>query len=238
MFAPSLGYGAIQNSTSNGNTNWNALEFGVRHRMGQNLVLTSAYTWSHTLTQQIVDVYHPGAYYGNSSVNVPQVLTLGWIYNLPWYRRQSGWRGAALGGWRYSGIFTAQSGFSLNPGLSIPRQGLAVFPDRLPGTSTQGPKTVQQWFNKAAFQEPAAGFFGNAAPGSLTGPSVVNFDMALYKDFSIKEHQTIEFRSEFFNTFNHTNFNGIAAAFGTRNYGQVTSARDPRILEFALRYRF
>ncbi len=238
VFAPFLGYGAIQNSTSNGNSYWDALEIGVRHRMGQNLVLTSAYTWSHTLAQQIVDVYHPGAYYGNSGVNVPQVLTLGWIYNLPWYRRQPGWRGAALGGWRYSGIFTAQSGFSLNPGLSISHQGLAVFPDRLPGTSTQGPKTAQQWFNKAAFQAPAAGFFGNAAPGSLAGPGVVNFDMALYKDFSIKEHQTIEFRSEFFNTLNHTNFNGIAAGVGSRNYGQVTSARDPRILEFALRYHF
>ncbi len=70
------------------------------------------------------------------------------------------------------------------------------------------------------------------------GPGVVNFDMALYKDFHFAERHTIEFRSEFFNIFNHTNFSGIDPTFGSGTYGQVTSARDPRIIEFALRYQF
>lgn len=102
----------------------------------------------------------------------------------------------------------------------------------------QGPKTVQQWFNTAAFSAPLAGYFESAAPGSVTGPGYIGFDMALYKDFDIAEGKTIQFRSEFFNAFNHTNFSGISTGFGSGDSGQVTSARDPRILEFALRFQF
>jgi hypothetical protein len=55
---------------------------------------------------------------------------------------------------------------------------------------------VQEWFNTAAFAAPAAGYFGNAALASIQGPGTVNFDMALCKDFRIKERHTIEFRAE------------------------------------------
>ncbi len=61
---------------------------------------------------------------------------------------------------------TIQSGLSLDPGLSVSRQGLAKRPDRLPGVSVEGPKTASQWFNPAAFRQPAPGFFGNFGVGS------------------------------------------------------------------------
>ena len=85
---------------------------------------------------------------------------------------------------------------------------------------------------------PAPGFFGNASTGSITGPGVIDFDMALYKDFKIWEQHTIQFRSEFFNIFNHTNFSGVSTSLGAGNFGQVTSALDPRIIELVLRYQF
>jgi hypothetical protein len=97
---------------------------------------------------------------------------------------------------------------------------------------------VAEWFNTNAFAAPAPGFFGNASTGSITGPGAIVFDMALYKDFKIGERQKFEFRSEFFNIFNHTNFSGVSTSFGSGNFGQVTSARDPRIIELALRYEF
>ena len=61
--------------------------------------------------------------------------------------------------------------------------------------------------------------------------------MALYKDFAIKERYNFQFRSEFFNIFNHTNFSGVSKSVGAGNYGQVTSALDPRIIELALRFQ-
>jgi hypothetical protein len=97
---------------------------------------------------------------------------------------------------------------------------------------------VQEWFNTNAFAAPAAGFFGNAGPGIIPGPGCVDFDMAFYKDFKIGERQKFQFRGELFNIFNHTNFNGVATAVGAGDYGQITSARDPRIVEFVLRYEF
>ena len=62
--------------------------------------------------------------------------------------------------------------------------------------------------------------------------------MALYKDFRVTEHQTVEFRAELFNIFNHPNFTGLSLNYGASSFGQVTSAADPRIVEFALRYHF
>jgi len=67
---------------------------------------------------------------------------------------------------------------------------------------------------------------------------LVDFDMAVYKDFHITEQHKLEFRAEAFNVFNHTNFNGVSTSFGSGTYGTITSTRDPRIFEFALRYQF
>lgn len=248
-FAPYLGYGAINTKTSEENAFWNALEVDARHPVGHNLFVSVAYTWQHDLAEApgsvlinnqsgVQDTYHPGNDYGNATVSPFQILSLSGIWSLPWYHNAGGWKGAALGGWKYSDIATIQSGFSMNPGLSVPHKGLATRPNRVANTSTSGPKTVQDWFNTAAFSAPLAGYFGSAAPGSITGPGYIGFDMALYKDFDIAEGKTIQFRSEFFNTFNHTNFSGVSTAFGSGNYGQVTSARNPRILEFALRLQF
>ena len=85
---------------------------------------------------------------------------------------------------------------------------------------------------------PAVGFFGNAGNGIIGGPGLVNFDMGFYKDFRVTEHHAIQFRSEFFNLFNHTNFNFVDTTFGDGQFGQVVVAADPRIIEFALRWQF
>src|SRR5262249_56137373 len=100
---------------------------------------------------------------------------------------------------------TIESGASLTPGLSVSRQGLATRPDVV-GPVTY-PKTVQQWFTASAYAQPAAGFFGNAARGSILGPSLKLFDMAVYKDIPVTERVHMQWRTEFFNAFYHTNFN-------------------------------
>jgi hypothetical protein len=252
-FVPYLGYAAINNVEFNDNLYWNALEIHARHPIGHDLFLNVAYTWQHGLGDATVsgstgavsmgetspqNIYNPGASYGTESFNAPQVFSTSLIWGLPWFHNAPGIKGIALGGWQYSDITTIQSGFALTPGLSIATPGLATYPDRVAGSSVAGPKTAAEWFNTAAFTAPAAGYFGNAAPGSIPGPGVIDFDMAFYKDFRIREGLTLQFRGEAFNIFNHTNFSGVQTAYGTGNYGQVTSALDPRKLEFALRLQF
>ncbi len=252
LYAPYIGYGSMATTDSNLSANWYALEISLRHPVGHNLFLNASYTWQHLLSNDansdlfqeasastMQDVYHPGQNYGDSpSNNVPQILSFSYIWNLPWESKATGSKGAVLGGWRYAGMATLQSGFSLSPAISTATEGLAVLPNRVAGSSVSGPKTVAKWFNTSAFAAPLAGYFGSAAPGSIPGPGVVDFDMALYKDFHIKERHTIEFRAELFNIFNHTNFNAVTTTFGASNFGAVTSARDPRIAELALRYQF
>ncbi|MGA2987680.1 MAG: TonB-dependent receptor [Terriglobia bacterium] len=248
LYSPFQGFAGISQIEPALNANWYGLEVGVRHPVGHNVSLTIAYTWQHALSEirgnslfdnetGPVDVYNPSLDYGNAATNVPQSLSFGYIYNLPWYHNAKGWRKQALGGWRYSGLSTIESGFSQNPGLSVAHPGLSNRPNRVSG-SVVGPKTVKEWFNTGAFAAPAAGYFGSAAPGSIYGPGLVDFDMAIYKDFSINERHKVEFRAEAFNVFNHTNFNAVGTSFGSGTYGELTSARDPRVFEFALRYQF
>src|SRR5258708_3251498 len=82
------------------------------------------------------------------------------------------------------------------------------------------------------------GKFGNAGVGIITGPGLVNFDMGLMKDFVLTEKKRLQFRSEFFNVFNHTNLGNPTTTVGNGNYGRITSALDARILEFSLRFHF
>ncbi|HEV2351559.1 MAG TPA: TonB-dependent receptor [Terriglobia bacterium] len=249
LYSPYQGYASITTNVSNGNLRWNALEVNLRHPVGHNLFLTAAYTWQHSLSDTrgtlffenatgVQDIYHPGNDYGNSNINVPQSLGVSAIWNLPWYHKVGGVKELALGDWQLSDITTIQSGFSRDAGLSISNPGLAIRPDKVPGTSITGPKTINEWFNTSAFSAPQYGYFGNAGPGSILGPGTINFDMAVSKDFHIGEHLTSQLRGEFFNAFNHANFNSISTSLGSGAFGQVTGAADPRIIEIALRFQF
>jgi Carboxypeptidase regulatory-like domain/TonB-dependent Receptor Plug Domain len=239
IYGPYYGYGPVNTLNSVVNSNWNALEISARHQAGSNLFLQLAYTYAHGLSNSsAIDNYHRNAYYGSTSQNVPQVFTASAIYSVAWMRTARGWKGLAFGGWQISDVTTVRSGLSLTPGLSVPSQGLGARPDVVLGTPVAGPKTVAQWFNTKAFQAPAAGYFGNAGTGIIRGPGLVNFDMAVYKNFAITEKQRIQFRAEFFNIFNHTNFTSISTTFGSATFGQVTAAADPRIMELVLRYQF
>ena len=247
LSSPYLGYAAITQTEYEANSNWQALELSLRHTTGHNLFLSVAYTWQHALADNdginvfgktaVQDIHNTQTQYGNSGVNVPQMLTLSAIWSLPWLQDANGWRNRLLGGWRLSDITTIQSGFSLNPGLTTATQGIATRPNRT-SQPINGPKNVAAWFNTAGFTAPAPGFFGNATPGSIRGPGTINFDAAFYKTFPITEHQRLEFRAELFNSFNHTNLAAVSTSFGAANFGHVTSARDPRIAEGVLRYDF
>jgi hypothetical protein len=77
--------------------------------------------------------------------------------------------------------------------------------------------------------------FGNARKDAVVGPHRVNFTTSLYKSFAITESARFEFRAESFNTFNHTEWNGVGQSYqgqGVGSYGKVTSTFDPRALEF------
>ncbi len=246
-YAPYQGWSSITMDTSEGVAYWDAFELGLRHPVGHNLFLTVAYTWSHNLSNVpsgqygiqgggLQNPYALSQAYGNSPLNVPQIFNASLIYNLPWLEKTTGWRRGLLAGWQYSTIATLQTGSSLTPGLSISNPGLATHPNVVAPLTR--PKTVHQWFNTAAYAAPAYGHYGNSGYGTVLGPGVIDFDIAFYKTFALTERVKLQFRGELFNAFNHTNFSAVSTSLGSGSFGQVTSAADPRIGEFALRLNF
>jgi hypothetical protein len=205
-------------------------------------VFTVSYTWSHDLSDiagALIDPNNPARFYGSvDGLDFRHSASVTAIYSLPWLMHAPFAERFLLAGWRVSGISTLRSGTTLSPALSISNQGLAVRPDRVPGVPLEGPKTQKQFFNTAAFQAPAPGYFGNAGTGIIRGPALLTLDNALYKEFHIREDNFFEFRAEAFNIMNHTNFSGVNVTLGSSAYGNVTSATDPRVLELALRYKF
>jgi hypothetical protein len=129
-----------------------------------------------------------------------------------------------------------ESGYALSPGLGTTTAGLALRPDQVAPIKKVGSK--REWFSTGSFVAPPFGFFGNASNGSIRGPSEFVGHAALYKTFPIHETVNLQFRAEAFNIANHTNFANVSTAVGTPTFGQVISAQDPRILEFALRLSF
>jgi hypothetical protein len=247
VYAPYQGYAAINTFVNAREANYNALEATLRHTLG-NLFLSAAYTYQHALSEirgnalfngvsSIQDAYHPGNDYGSSTFNATQTFSVSAVWNIPLFASAQGPKRALLGGWKYADVTTVYSGFNMDPQLAIPFQGLATRPDTT-GQSVSGPKTVAEWFNTAAFVAPPAGYFGNAGTGIIKGPGLINFDMALFKDFRVTERHRIQFRADLFNVFNHTNFRNVNTTFGAGDFGQVTSAADPRIAELSMHYAF
>jgi len=241
IYSPYPGYAAISTIGTRLDQNWNAFEASLRHPAG-NFVFSFAYTYSHDLGDlagAAIDPANPARFYGNvDGLDFRHSASFTAIYALPWLKNGNFPERFFIAGWKASGISTLRSGTSVTPALSISNQGLSARPDRKPGVPLEGPKTQKQFFNTAAFQAPAPGYFGNAGTGIIPGPALLAFDAALYKEFHIREDNFFEFRAEAFNALNHTNFSGVNATFGSSAFGNVTSATDPRVLELALRYKF
>jgi len=262
-WAPYQGYGAITTFYTKLWQEWNALEVQIKHPMGKSLNVSGSYTWSHNTTNLAgtIDPYSLSRYHGNAeSLNYPQSLSITAIYALPFFLHSGNrFEQVALGGWSIDDISTFRSGTSLTPVLSETNSGLALRPDQVPGTSTNGPKIWknnaapnQEWFNTSAFSCPGLtngvscgtftaasyGLYGNAQTGIIRGPGQELFNAAVYKTFDIMDKAHLEFRAEAFNLFNHTNPQNPNTTLGNANYGKVTAAYDPRILELAARVRF
>ena len=99
-------------------------------------------------------------------------------------------------------------------------------------------KTVACWLNPAAFQQPNSGSLGNIGRFSVFGPGFWGIDAALSRGFRIQERRTLEFRAEAFNLTNSTQPGAPTTNTNTNTFGQILSAQDPRIMQFAMKFVF
>jgi hypothetical protein len=101
-------------------------------------------------------------------------------------------------------------------------------------------RTVDRWFNTAAFAEVPVGANrpGNAGRGVVDAPGVVRWDFSLFKRFPLSERASIQLRGEAFNVLNRTNFNAPTVALGNANFGRILGARDARQIQLAAKLVF
>ena len=217
----------------------------------------------------VQDAHRPNAEYGPVAPDLRNRFTASYLYQLPVGRGRTFANGsgavtnAVIGGWEVAGITTAQSGEAFTSTASGDLSNTGSFSYRFDqignpkdfsqNTAAQssfgcnpGKRDVLCWYNQAAFTAPplapaqqSAHDFGNARIGNLRGPNLVNFDLVLQKQFSIRDYGQVEFRSEFFNIFNHPNLGLPGNDVDVPGGAAITStASDNRELEFALKYSF
>jgi hypothetical protein len=148
--------------------------------------------------------------------------------------------GKIVSGWQLGGIVTAASGQPLTPVLTYdnPNVGAQIALPNMVSNPNNGPKTRNEWFDTSAFQTPALYTFGNAHIASITGPGSLGVDFSIFKNTPITERVNLQFRSEFFNVLNHTNWGDPNTTFGTPQFGQIFGAAASREIQFSLRLEF
>jgi hypothetical protein len=100
------------------------------------------------------------------------------------------------------------------------------------------PRKGGTYFNTSLFTPEVLGQFGNAKRRFFNGPGLNNWDMALAKNLPLRESMSIEFRAEFFNIFNHAQFQTPSGSINSSSFGVVTNANDPRIGQIAAKFKF
>jgi hypothetical protein len=229
-----LANNAVWNTThwfSEGVSSYHSLEADLNRHWANGLQFRGVYTFSRALDDGdnlntsvatnspafLSDPLRPNADYGRASFNVRHSGVIQVSYDLPFARPGSSlgesWKGWLVANWQVSGIVALQSGLPFTPQLSYnpSNDGDTRNPVRPSWNPNFNGRVIlgepNEYFNPLAFIQPLAGTYGNAGRNILEGPSLKQFDLALAKHWSLSERVNLQFRSDFFNLFNHTNLN-------------------------------
>jgi len=225
------------------------LEAIQRHRGG--LTFQIEYSWNRSLDNVAIvggpqNPYNARGDRGNSDAVRRHIFTAAYAYELPFgpgkpWLNVRGALGQIVGGWQIAGITYLRTG----PPFSV--SFISSMPDWLSGRADvlrdpklpRSERSIYRWFDASAFAVPAPFTWGNSARNMLFAPGDIVFDVSVLKDFSLYERAKLQFRAEFFNMPNHANFGAPAANISVpATVGRITSAGDPRQIQFGLKILF
>jgi hypothetical protein len=245
-----------------GVSNYHSLQFTAERRFAKGLSLLGAYTYSHSIDNVPLqqgggsdgpmpqDIRYRFLDRATSGFDIKHRFSQTVIYDLPFGRgRHFNLENPVLnqifGDWQVNTIFVTQTGLPFTPVLatSVSNAG-GSRPDRLKSGEIDNP-TINRWFDTsfntsdAAWATPRQYTYGNAGRNILRGPGRTNVDFSIFKHFSLTERYRLQFRSEFFNLFNHPQFDLPNASIGSPNAGVISSTvGTPRDIQFSLRLSF
>ena len=250
---------------SRASSRYDSLQARFQQRLDFGLTVLGSYTWSKSTDDASnffsstgdpnfpQDSNNPAAERGRSNFDVRHRLSVSYSYDLPFgkgkaYLADRGWISSFLSGWQTLGIVTMQTGrpftVALVPELDNSGTGRSALGfganDRpnLIGDPNLSARSPERWFNTAAFVFPAPGTFGNAGRNILEGPGYHNVNVSLVKNTPLTESLKLQLRAEAFNLFNHPNLNLPDNFLGSPTFGRITSARDPRHIQFGVKLLF
>jgi len=247
--------GQINGLESRADSNYHGLQVQVEKRYSDGLLFMGGYTFSKCISNSDSTFVGEGTSIQNGrdfsqqrslcTQHFSQRFTLSWLYELPfgrgrkWLHQAPRAVDAVLGGWQINGIYTARSGspFTVTQPGDAPNVGDgAARPDRVGDPNRVENRSIDRFFNTAAFA-PAAPFrWGTAGRNIVIGPGINNWDFSVFKTFSLDEARRLQFRAEFFNLFNHPEFGFPGSAIGTAQFGRISSTtRDPRDIQLSLK---
>ena len=250
---PSTGqyYSAVTLMDDGVNTYYNGLRAKVEHRFANHFTLLSVYTWSKCLQtaeplgnrlsgNNESNPYNHRADFGPCDYDLRHNWTNSVVVDGPKFRNLL--LNETTGGWQLAFLANIHTGFPYNLLTGTDQSFSAVGldrPDIVPGVNPYiRNKKTHVWTNPAAFVPNAAGTFGTTRYNAMIAPAYIDFDSTLMKSFRITERQRFDFRAEFFNVFNHTNFMAPVVTRSSGAFGSIQASNPARIIQLAGKYSF
>jgi hypothetical protein len=251
--------GDVDFRTNWGGSKYQAMQTSLRKRLAKGLEGGLAWTWSHNLANtggpsastRPENSYCTACEWGNAGQDRRQTLVINHVYQLPFGAgRQyvsTGVMSHILGNWDLSGVWTFYTGQWTSPSLSAPVSNATVTsgnvtaterPNAISNPNLNAPRTLNAWFNLAAYATPAQYTFGNAGLGTIMGPGFFSADLGIHRDFRVHEKWLLTYRWEMFNSLNRANFSLPAASIGTATAGTISGTSPARIMQMALKLTF
>jgi hypothetical protein len=245
--------GTFPNSTNVGNAHYNSLQARLNKRYSHGITFLTSYTWSKSMDISsqgqagLMTIYNRRIDWGPSDFDIPHMFVFSTSYELPWGRGRplgsstNRFVSALTGGWVLGGITSFYSGSPVNilAGGDVANVGGGTQRAQVVGDADSGfARSIDQWFNTAAFRTPAPFTFGNSGRNNVRGPGAVNIDLVAYKDFIFTESKRLQFRGEFFNAPNRANFGQPTNNVQSGAFGRILSAGEPRDIQLGLKFLF
>ncbi len=225
------------------------MQLAVNRRWSQGLQLNVNYTLSKAMTDAssdrsdfVQDINNKGAERALASYDRTHIFGANYVWALPFANNPADkMRYNLIGGWEISGNTQLASGTPLTIAMTANTSNSYGNVSRRPDLvgDPNGPGTIAQWFNTAAFALPAPNTFGNAPRSVVRGPWRHWTDLALFKNFVVNDQVRMQFRLEAFNVLNETNFTTVQTNISSPAlFGRITAAGDPRMIQMGLKVIF
>ncbi|HWB97180.1 MAG TPA: hypothetical protein VG672_10770, partial [Bryobacteraceae bacterium] len=253
---PYSNFGTLYTLATGGNSNYHGLQISLEKRYSSGIQFILGYTYAKCISDSDSTFVGEGTSIQNGrdgsqqrglcTQDFRQRLTASFLYDLPFGKGKAFLSqmprvgDLLLGGWQVNGIYTARTGspYTVSQSGDYPNVGDGTARPDLVGDPTDVTnKSIDNWFNTSAFRMADRYRWGTEGRNVLIGPGINNWDLSLFKNFNFDDKRRLQFRGEFFNAFNRTEFALPGAVIGTAQFGKISgTSRDPRDIQLSLKF--